>query len=59
MYTAQSEDDDVAQKYIDMLEEDIKRIYREYLRFPKELKYTKVMRYVSRQQLNVIFVEVN
>jgi len=41
MYTAQSEDDDVAQKFIDMLEEDIKRIYTEYLRFPKEMKYTK------------------
>jgi len=35
MYTAQSEDDDVAQKFIDMLEESIKRIYREYLKRPK------------------------
>ena len=41
MYTAQSEDDEVAQKFMDMLEEDIKRIYREYLRFPKEMKYAK------------------
>jgi len=41
MYTAQSEDDDVAQKFIDMLEEDIKRIYEENLRFSKEMKYTK------------------
>ena len=40
-YTAQSEDDDVAQKFMDMLEEDIKQIYREYLRFPKDMKYTK------------------
>jgi len=24
-----------------MLEEDIKQIYREYLRFPKDMKYTK------------------
>ena len=29
MYTAQSEDDDVAQKFIDMLEEDINQIYEE------------------------------
>ena len=35
MYTAQSEDDDVAQKFIDMLEEDIKQIYKEYLKRPK------------------------
>jgi len=35
MYTAQSEDDDVAQKFIDMLEEDITRIYRVYLKYPK------------------------
>ena len=35
MYTAQSEDDDVAQKFIDMLAEDIKRIYKEYLKRPK------------------------
>ena len=41
MYTAQSEDDDVAQKFIDMLEEDIKQIYEEHFRFPKEMKYTK------------------
>jgi len=41
MYTAQSEDDDVAQKFIDMLEEDIKQIYEEHLRFPKKMKYTK------------------
>jgi len=41
MYTAQSEDDDVAQKFIDMLEEDIKQIYKEHLKFPKEMKYTK------------------
>jgi len=33
MYTAQSEDDDIAQKFIDMLEEDIKRIYKEQLNF--------------------------
>jgi len=61
VYTAQSEDDDVAQKFIDMLEEeeDIKQIYEEHLRFPKEMKYTKLMTYVSKQQLNVIFVEVN
>jgi len=59
MYTAQSEDDDVAQKFVDMLEEDIKRIYKEHIKFPKEMKYTKLMRYVSKQQLNVIFVEMN
>ena len=41
MYTAQSEDDEVAQKFIDMLEEDIKQIYEEHPRFPKEMKYTK------------------
>jgi len=41
VYTAQSEDDDVAQKFIDMLEEDIKQIYEEHFRFPKEMKYTK------------------
>ena len=34
-YTAQSEDDDVVQKFIDMLEEDIKQIYTEYLKRPK------------------------
>jgi len=34
-YTAHSEDDDVAQKFTDMLEEDIKRIYRECLKRPK------------------------
>jgi len=41
MYTAQSEDDDVAHKFIDMIEEDIKQIYKEHLRFAKEMKYTK------------------
>ena len=41
MYTAHSEDDDVAQKFIDMLEEDIKQIFEEHFRFPKEMKYTK------------------
>ena len=41
MYTTQSEDDDVAHKFIDMLEEDIKQIYKEHLKFPKEMKYTK------------------
>ena len=35
IHTAQSEDDDVAQKFIDMLEEDIKQIYRECLKCPK------------------------
>jgi len=30
VYTAQSEDDDVAQKFIDVLEDDIKQIYTEY-----------------------------
>ena len=40
-YTAHSEDDDVAQRFIDMLEEDIKQIHEEHLRFPKEMKYTK------------------
>ena len=41
MYTAQSEDDDVAQKFIDILEEDIKQIYKEHVKFPKEMKCTK------------------
>jgi len=41
VHTAQSEDDHVAQKLIDMIEEDIKRIYEEHLRFSKEMKYTK------------------
>jgi len=59
MYTAQSEDDDATQKFVDMLEEDIKRIYREYLGFRRRRNTQKVMRYVSKQQLNAIFVEVN
>jgi len=41
MYTAHSEDDDVAQKFIDILEEDIKQIYKEHVKFPKEMKCTK------------------
>ena len=42
MFTAQSEDDDVAQKFSDMLEEDIKQIYKEYLKRPK-FKYLEKM----------------
>jgi len=41
MCIAQSEDDNVAHKFIDMLEDDIKQIYKEHLVFPKEMKFTK------------------
>ena len=34
-YTAQSEDDDVVHKFIDILEEDIKQIYRRHIKRPK------------------------
>ncbi|XP_065678958.1 uncharacterized protein LOC136093691 [Hydra vulgaris] len=39
-FTASSENEDVAQKFIDMLEEDIKKIYNNYLKFPKNMILT-------------------
>jgi len=42
IYTGQSEDNDVAQKFIDMLEEDIKRIYRDCLNHPKFKSVEKI-----------------
>ncbi|XP_065681443.1 uncharacterized protein LOC136095123 [Hydra vulgaris] len=39
-FTASSETDDVAQKFIDMLEADIKKIYVTYLKLPKNMKIT-------------------
>ena len=38
-YTAVSKDDDVAQIFVDTLEENIKRIYKKF-KFPKEMLYT-------------------
>ena len=39
-FTAQSEDDDVAQIFVDMLEENVKRI-REQFQLPKRMIFTK------------------
>ncbi|XP_065684304.1 uncharacterized protein LOC136096687 [Hydra vulgaris] len=39
-FTADSEDDDVAQIFVDNLEADIKKIYNKYLKFPKDIIFT-------------------
>jgi len=39
-FTVENENDDVAQIFVDMLEEDIKRIYRRF-KFSKEMVFTK------------------
>ncbi|XP_065678520.1 uncharacterized protein LOC136093437 [Hydra vulgaris] len=39
-FTADSEDDDVAQIFVDNLEADIKKIYDKYLKFPKKMIFT-------------------
>nr|XP_012563470.1 unnamed protein product [Hydra vulgaris] len=39
-FTANSEKDDVAKKIVDMLKEDIKKIYKTYLKFPKKMVFT-------------------
>jgi len=39
-FTAESEDDDVAQIFVDKLEENIKQIYNKF-KFPKKMKFTK------------------
>ncbi|XP_065680704.1 uncharacterized protein LOC136094698 [Hydra vulgaris] len=39
-FTADSEDDDVAQIFVYHLEADIKKIYKKYLRFPKDIIFT-------------------
>ena len=38
-YTAESEDDDIAQKFVDTLEENIKQIYKKF-KFPRRMIYT-------------------
>ncbi|XP_065639695.1 uncharacterized protein LOC136072408 [Hydra vulgaris] len=40
IFAAKSEKDDVAQKFVDMLQADIKKIYNNYLRFLKKMKFT-------------------
>ncbi|XP_065682280.1 uncharacterized protein LOC136095509 [Hydra vulgaris] len=39
-FTAESEDDDVAQIFVDSLEADIKKIYNKCLKFPKNMIFT-------------------
>ncbi|XP_065639495.1 uncharacterized protein LOC136072263 [Hydra vulgaris] len=39
-FTADSEDDDVAQIFVYHLEADIKKIYNKYLKFPKDIIFT-------------------
>ncbi|XP_065678249.1 uncharacterized protein LOC136093209 [Hydra vulgaris] len=39
-FTASNEDEDVAQKFVNMLEEDVKKIYNDYLKFPKKMIFT-------------------
>ncbi|XP_065681600.1 uncharacterized protein LOC136095231 [Hydra vulgaris] len=39
-FTASNEDEDVAQKLVDTLEEDVKKIYNDYLKFPKKMIFT-------------------
>ncbi|XP_065641176.1 uncharacterized protein LOC136073505 [Hydra vulgaris] len=39
-FTASNEDEDVAQRFIDMLEEDVKKIYNDHLKFPKKMIFT-------------------
>src|SRR5271157_5394427 len=41
VFTAKSEDDDVAQIFVDKLEDDIKRIYNQF-KFPNKMIFTKV-----------------
>ena len=40
LYTAQCEEDDIAKKFVDTLEDNIKQIYTIY-KFPKKLIFTK------------------
>ncbi|XP_065660200.1 uncharacterized protein LOC136084050 [Hydra vulgaris] len=39
-FTANSEEDDVAQIFVDRLEADIRKIYNTYLKFPKKMIFT-------------------
>jgi len=37
IHTAESEDDDVAQKFVDSLEDDVKKLYSQYFKNPKKM----------------------
>jgi len=57
-FTAENEDDDVGQIFVNKLEEVIKQIYNQ-TKFAKEIIYTKKTRKILFQLLFDIFVKVN